>query len=228
MTCLAVDTSGVYASVAVTSGTRVLCEFSLSAGRTHSETLMPLIDRAFEAARLRPDDIDLFAAVAGPGSFTGVRIGVLTIKAFAHAGGKPCAALSTLEVLAEDARHFSGTIAPMLDARRDQVYAAAFSGEMKRMLPDEALSISEFFEKLPAGGKLYFTGDGALAHAEEILARFGARAALAPECSSFPRAAVCGALALARPDIWTDYAHLLPVYLRKPQAERERAENGRR
>jgi len=221
MICLALDTSGPYASVAIVEGRRVLIECSLDAGRTHSETVMPLIDRALSTLNLLPGDIDLFAAANGPGSFTGVRIGVLTVKALAHAAGKPCAGVSTLAALNEGAGRGREVVAAMLDARRDQVYAAAFlAGE--RILADEALSVSEFLSKLPDHGDIYFTGDGALRHAEEIVGRFGSRAALAAGYAAFPKAAAVAALAMERPESFSDYLRLEPAYLRPTQAERER------
>ena len=116
------------------SGGRIVHSIALNHGLTHSEALMPAVDAAMRASGLTCADIDAFAAVAGPGSFTGVRIGVCTAKGLAHAAGKPCAAVDALEALAMNFYGFGGLVCPILDARRGQVYCALFdaSGGMPR------------------------------------------------------------------------------------------------
>ena len=179
--------------------------------------------RAIGRARI----MDVFAAVAGPGSFTGVRIGVCAVKGMAHALAKPCVQVHALEALAMQARGFAGAICPILDARRDQVYSAAFRFEQgdlpQRILPDAAQSIGEFMDSLPAEGALLFLGDGVNKYAGTIEARFGDRAILASELASLRASAAC-AIAARRRETWVEASALVPIYFRAPQAERERKE----
>ena len=125
-TVLAIDTSGPVAGCAVLKAGRIVHLTAMNHGLTHSETIMPAVDAALEGAGLRCGDVDVFAAVAGPGSFTGVRIGVCAAKGLAHAVGKPCVAVHALEALAMNFYGFDGLCCPILDARRGQVYCAAF------------------------------------------------------------------------------------------------------
>ena len=125
MKILAVDTAGKTAGVAVMEDDRLLYEVYLDAGLTHSETLLPMVDAALKACRLSCADIDLYGVNAGPGSFTGLRIGLAAVKGLALPRQTPCAPVSTLEALA--AAHIGeGTVVCALDARRGQVYSAAF------------------------------------------------------------------------------------------------------
>jgi len=222
---LALDTSGPVAGCAVMKGGKIVYTVSMRLGLTHSETILPAVDRALSASGLACADIDLFAAVAGPGSFTGVRIGVCMAKGFAHAVGGRCCAVNALEALAMNACGFDGLACPILDARRGQVYCAAFdmsSGEPVRALPDAALALGEFLGRLPSGRRLAFLGDGVSLHADAIRAALGARAAVLPPNLSDLRADAACVLAQRRPESWVEPARLLPYYLRQPQAERER------
>ncbi len=226
MIILSVDTSGPSAGAAVIKEREVLCEIFLNSGLTHSQTIMPAVEDALTRAGITPDQVDAFACVAGPGSFTGVRIGVCAVRGMAHAAGKPCIALDALEVLAHAVYGFPGIVCPILDARRDQVYAAAFrTGETpERVLADEALALSDLFEKLPKDHDILFTGEAAPLHREEISDRFGSKAKIAPAHSLHVRPAAAADLAMRfgssrfiRPE------SLKPLYLRAPSAERERA-----
>lgn len=228
MTILAVDTTGPVASVAVSANGVILYEASANAGLTHSSAIQPMIDEALRMSSVSPDDIDAFACVAGPGSFTGVRIGVCAVKGMAQALGKKCVELDSLEVLAMAKYGFSGVICPILDARRGQVYAAAFefiSGDRpKRLLDDEALLLGEYLKKLPEG-RLMFVGDGVKAHGSAIKEAIGDRCVIAPDYMAQLRAGAACRLAELSPASSPD--ELMPIYLRKPQAERER-EGGRK
>ena len=124
MNILAIDTSGPVAGCAVMAEGKIVHTVSMQHGLTHSETILPEVERAMEASGLKCGDIDVFAAVAGPGSFTGVRIGVCTAKGMAHAVNKPCVPIHALEALAMNFAGFSGLVCPILDARRGQVYCA--------------------------------------------------------------------------------------------------------
>ena len=225
MNILAIDTSGPVASCAVMANGRVVHLIAMNQGLTHSETIMPAVDAALSASGLCCVDIDAFAAVAGPGSFTGVRIGVCAVKGLAHAVGKPCARVHALEALSMNFYGFDGLCCPILDARRGQVYCAAY--DMKDGLPravcaPEALPLEAFAERLPGDRRLVFVGDGVPAYGERVRALLGDRAMLAPANLRDLRADAACALAAAHPEDWMPAARLTPIYLRAPQAERER------
>ena len=224
-TVLAIDTSGPVAGCAVLKGGRIVHQIAMNHGLTHSETIMPAVDAALEAAGLSCGDVDVFAAVAGPGSFTGVRIGVCAAKGLAHAVGKPCCAVHALEALAMNFVGFDGLCCPILDARRGQVYCAAFdtaSGLPARALEDAAEPLADFLMRLPGDRRLVFVGDGVPVHAQTITEALGERALIAPANLRDLRADAACVLAATRPETWVDAAALRPIYLRAPQAERER------
>ena len=224
-TVLAIDTSGPVAGCAVLKDGRIVHQIAMNHGLTHSETIMPAVDAALEGVGLRCGDVDVFAAVAGPGSFTGVRIGVCAAKGLAHAVGKPCAAVHALEALAMNFYGFDGLCCPILDARRGQVYCAAFDmarGWPERALADAALPLSDFLATLPRGRRLAFVGDGVPVHADAVRGALGERALIAPPNLRDLRADAACVLAAARPETWAEAAALRPIYLRAPQAERER------
>ena len=225
MNLLAIDTSGPAASVAVMSEGRIICSIAMQRGLTHSETIMPAVDAALSAADLSCRDIDAFAAVAGPGSFTGVRIGVCAVKGLAHAANRPCARIHALEALAMNYSGFDGLCCPILDARRGQVYCAAYdlsNGLPVEVLAPEAIPLSDFLGKLPGDRRLAFLGDGVPVHEQTVRAALGERAVIAPEHLRFLRADAACVLAASRPEAWMEARRLTPIYLRAPQAERER------
>ena len=224
-TVLAVDTSGPVAGCAVLKDGRIAHVVAMNHGLTHSQTIMPAVDAALEGAGVRCGDVDVFAAVAGPGSFTGVRIGVCAVKGLAHAVGRPCVAVHALEALSMNFYGFDGLCCPILDARRGQVYCAAY--DMKDGLPSEvvapdALPLEAFIEKLGADRRLVFVGDGVPAYGDKISKMLGSRALIAPENLRDLRPDAACVLAAARQDEWMEARRLTPVYLRAPQAERER------
>ena len=227
MKILALDTSGPVAGAAVYVDGRVRHAVSLDHGLTHSETIMPAVDEALSGCGLAVKDMDCIACTAGPGSFTGVRIGVCAAKALAHAMGAKCARIDALEALAAAHYGFDGAICTILDARRGQVYGAAFrfaEGDRPvRLMEDTAIAIEEYFNALPAEGRLIFTGDGVAVNEAKIRERFGDRALIAPAHMRYLRAESAAFLAANAQDNWMDAAALTPIYLRAPQAERERA-----
>jgi len=229
MNILMIDTSGPACGVAVSQNGKIVCELQLTSGKTHSQRVMPMVDRALEMCEMAVADIDLFGAVTGPGSFTGVRIGVSTVKALAHAAGKPCIGIDALEALAANISGFDGVICPILDARAQQVYGAMFEAGMPpvRLMEDEAEKLTLFLDRVEATGKAaLFIGDGVEPCRTAIEARLGDRAHFAAAQHLGLRAASACALAAEYAkdeENLKDCMTLLPLYLRAPQAERERA-----
>ena len=162
MNILAVDTAGKTAGVALLQDDRLLYEVYLDGGMTHSETLMPMIDSCLKMCGLTCADIDLYAVNAGPGSFTGLRIGLAAVKGLAFPRETLCAPVSTLEALAA-AHTGEGTVLCALDARRAQVYSAAFDlATHTRLLDDDARAVTDLADFVENCKKpLFFVGDGA-------------------------------------------------------------------
>ena len=162
MNILAVDTAGKTAGVALLQDDRLLYEVYLDGGMTHSETLMPMIDTCLKMCGLTCADIDLYAVNAGPGSFTGLRIGLAAVKGLAFPRETLCAPVSTLEALAA-AHTGEGTVLCALDARRAQVYSAAFDlATHARLLDDDARAVTDLADFVENCKKpLFFVGDGA-------------------------------------------------------------------
>ncbi|MFI3168735.1 MAG: tRNA (adenosine(37)-N6)-threonylcarbamoyltransferase complex dimerization subunit type 1 TsaB [Faecalibacterium sp.] len=225
MITLAIEAAGKTASVAILQDGALQYESFLAGGLTHSETLMPLIDTALAATKLTPAEIDLYGVTAGPGSFTGLRIGLATVKGLAFVQDTPCAAVSTLAALA--ACHAGeGTAIAALDARRAQVYWAGFDLTSGARLTEDAAqpieALADFVEtcKKP----LIFIGDGAAL----CYNRYGVVAGVQPinPILQMSRAAGVGMVAnqIHAQGMTCPPAALLPTYLRLSQAERERAE----
>ena len=228
MNILAVDTSGPVCGVAVCDGTRVLYEGAAVNRLTHSANLLPMAQEALCRAGLTVEQVDLFAAVVGPGSFTGVRIGVSTVKGMAHGAGKPCVGVDALEALAAGTADRQALVCPIQDARAGQVYGAAFEGcwPPRRLMEDQAAKLDAFLDSALAvaeGKPLLFLGDGVIPYREAIAARLGERALFAPAHLTYLRPASVAMLALEHRAEAVDYLTLAPRYLRAPQAERARA-----
>jgi len=219
-TILAMDTSGPSLSVALTRGDQVVYECARQNGLTHSEGLMALVDQALTAGGIGASEVDCFAVVHGPGSFTGVRIGVATAKSMAQAAEKPCVGINALEALAAGAALFEHTVCPMQDARDGQVYAAAFQSGC-RMLPDEAVRLDALLARLASLGRCCFVGDGAVKYRDAIAEGMGELAVFPPE-AMYLRASCVARLAMKRIPGAGSWRELTPYYLRLPQAERER------
>ena len=226
MKILALDTSGPVAGAALMEDGVITHEVMASHGLTHSQTAMPMVDQCLAAAGITAKDVDLFAAVAGPGSFTGVRIGVCAVRALAHAWNKPALPVDSLETLAMNGFGFRGVICPILDARRGQVYCAAFrfeDGKLPvRILDDEAMALADFLKKLPENEKCLFLGDGLKVHFPAVSAVMGDRAVAAPAHMAYIRPAAACEIAVNRAEEAKNCMELMPIYLRAPQAERER------
>lgn len=230
MKILAFDSTAKVASVAVTEGDRALLSYSIDNGLTQSELLLPMAESALKALRLDFSDIGAYAVTVGPGSFTGVRIGVSLVKGLAFSKGVPCVPISTLEALSENLRGAEGIIAPVMDARRSQVYTAIFESDgnkITRLTEDMAIPIAELYERLKAyGKKAYLVGDG-YDITYKALSEMGLDTlAITPPLLRMQNAASVGRIAaikLGQGEYTTD-SSLSPIYLRMPQAERERLE----
>ena len=226
MTILGIDTSSAACSAALSRDGRLLGETVMNSALTHSQTIMPAVEALLDREGMTPGDVDVFAAVAGPGSFTGVRIGVCAVKALCLAASKPCARVDALEAIAEGAA-CEGLICPVLDARRDQVYTALFrrrGGLLERVWEDRAEKLDDLLSALPADGTVYFTGDGLNTYEGRIREKMGDRALIAPMHLRVLRASAACHIAETHPEAFMDGARLTPAYLRLPQAERERNE----
>ena len=228
MNLLAVDTSGPVAGVAVLRDGEVAYEGAAVNRLTHSVNLMPMIEEALGRAGLDVSDIDYYASVTGPGSFTGVRIGVSAVKGMAHGANKPCIGVDALEALAMGVCATEALLCPIQDARAGQVYGAAFLPGLPpvRVLDNMAEKLPVFIEKAlekAEGRKLMFLGDGVKTYRKAIEDMLGERALFAPAHMSYLRPASVAVLANLRKADAVDYLTLMPVYLRAPQAERERA-----
>ncbi len=224
MKILAVDSSAKTASVAVIDGDLLLSECYVNAGLTHSRTLMPMVDNALTQADLKIEDIDAYCVNAGPGSFTGIRIGVAAIKGLALSSSKPCAGISTLEAAAYNFTDENCIVCVSMDARCNQVYTALFKcehGSVARLCDDKAVSIDDLCaELLHFDGKIMLAGDGAEICFKALNEKIP-NAVLAAENRRYQRAYGAALVALNNKDLFKDSAELAPVYLRLPQAERE-------
>lgn len=169
MKILGFDTAAKTASAALFEDGKIVSEFYLDSGFTHSETVLPMAKAVLDSARITPADIDLFAVNCGPGSFTGLRIGIAAVKALAMSLGKPCAAVSTLEALAYNMQGFCNTVCSVMDARCNQVYTAFFEcggTSVERKSEDRTALTDELFENIKkiyseTGEKVLLIGDGA-------------------------------------------------------------------
>ncbi len=223
MKILAIDTSSVTVSAALFEDDTLLGETFLHGTRMHSETLMPAVCGLMKTCHASFSEIGLFTVTAGPGSFTGVRIGIAAVKGMALAYGTPCAGISSLEAAAWNAPFFPGIVCAAMDARRGQVYNALFSyenGSLKRRTPDRAISLDDLAKELD-GQNVLLLGDGAALCYNALKESCACTAA--PDALRYVRAGTVAALGLAayRAGKAVSAEELLPVYLRLPQAERE-------
>lgn len=227
MKILALDSTAQVATVALCEDERLLGEYTINNGNTHSETLLPMVESILKFFDLTPREIDLFAASEGPGSFTGVRIGAATVKGLAFNSQKPCIGVSTLEALAYNLKGFDGILCPVMNARRKQVYTAIFEQKGNcplRLLPDSAISIAELDELLTQyNAPIYLVGDGYDITMENLqrVKPLPTHERLRHQ-SAYSVAQVAYQKYLGG-DRTTD-SEMTPSYLRPCQAERERAE----
>lgn len=231
MKILAIETSARSVSAAVTENGVPLTSAYQNRGLTHSRTLMPLVDGMLRAAGLKAEEVDLLAVAAGPGSFTGLRIGVSALKGLAWALDKPCCGVSTLDAMSRNLSHVEGLVICAMDARRSQVYNALFlarEGRLTRLCLDRAIGLPELAEELRGRPEpLWVLGDGGQLCFDYLRER-GFSCRLAPP-QLLMQNAVGVALAaeeMAARGETTTARELTPVYLRLSQAERERLAKG--
>ena len=231
MKILALETSAKSVSAAVTEDGALLAHTYQNTGLTHSRTLMPLVDAMLKNSGLDISQMDLIAVAAGPGSFTGLRIGVSAAKGLAWTLDKPCCGVSTLEAMAENLRHTDATVVCAMDARRSQVYNAVFTarhGQLTRRTPDRAIGLAELAAELKNDEKMKIVvGDGAhLCYT--YLSENGIPCAMAPEMLRMQNAVgvALAAAAMAERGETVSARDLAPNYLRLSQAERERLARG--
>lgn len=221
MKVLAVETSTLMGSVAVVDGGRMLCELTLHVQETHSSQLMPVIDYVLKESGCAPDRLDGFAVALGPGSFTGLRIGMATMKGLAVAASKPLVGVPTLEAMAWSFPYCPHLICPMLDARMKEVFAAWFKaggGEVSRRSEDMVISVSNLLKDTKE--ETLFFGTGAERYRSEISEIMGDLARFASPEIAGARASVVGFLAaekIRRGD-FADIDTLEPIYIRESQA----------
>ena len=229
MLILAFETSAKAASTALLEENRLLGECYQNTGMTHSQTLLVMAQDLLKQCGKTVDDVTAVAVAAGPGSFTGVRIGVAAAKGFAWGKELPCCGVSTLEAMALGTGVFSGYVCPVMDARRAQVYNALFymdNGICTRVTEDRAIALADLEKDLlELDGPIFLVGDGAvLTH--NTLSGTVPELILPPEWKQHQRALGVGLAALKQIGAGAacDGAALVPNYLRLSQAERERLE----
>ncbi len=230
MKILALDSSGLVASVAIVEDDNLLGEYTINYKKTHSQTLLPMLDEVVRMLELDLQTIDGIAVAAGPGSFTGLRIGSATAKGLGLALKKPLISVPTLEALAYNLFECDGVICPLMDARRNQVYTGIYrrkDGNFVVIEKEKAVAIEEILEELNRlGEKVIFLGDGVAVFKEQVEAQLKVPFQFAPAHLNKQRAGAVAALGcryFLEGKTETAAEHK-PDYLRVSQAERERME----
>ena len=231
MKILGLDSSGLVASVAIVENDLLLAEYTTDYKKTHSQTLLPMLDELRNMIELDMNTVDAIAIASGPGSFTGLRIGSATAKGLGLALQKPLVEVPTLEGLAWNLWGTDRLVCPLMDARRNQVYTAAYEFvphgedfEMRAVIPQNPMDIGEIAEKLNAlGRKVIFLGDGVPVYLSVLRERLKVDYHIAPAGNNRQRAASIAALGAVyyAQGRMVDAASHQPEYLRKSQAERE-------
>jgi len=225
MKILALETATIAGSVAVVDDNKGLIgEVRVDVKVAHSERLMPSVEWLLNASGLSINDIDVFAVSIGPGSFTGLRIGLSTAKGLAFSTGKPLVPVKTLDAFARTLVYCSYPICPMLDARKNEVYAGLYRWEndlCKKIMPETAISPEDLLNKLKGNGPVLFTGDGTLKYREVIEATLKKDAVFAPSYRMSPSASSVAEIAFEtlKQDDLPDPVSIIPFYIRKSEAE---------
>lgn len=221
-TILAIDTSTSTGSVALSRDGIILGEVLLNVRNTHSERLLLLVSRLLADCGMTLDEVEVFATALGPGSFTGLRVGIATVKGLAMATGKPVVGVSSLQILAMNAPLAPHPICALFDARKKEVYAGLYAwqaGLPEPLRDDAVLSPERLLESLD--GEVIFLGEGAWAYRTLLIARLGDRAHFVPRALSLPRASLACAIAQERLENGqtVELERLAPAYIRPSEAE---------
>jgi tRNA threonylcarbamoyladenosine biosynthesis protein TsaB len=221
---LALDTSHMKGSVCLTRGDDLLCEIVFDASDTHSATLMPAIETCLRTAKVSLGEVDRFAVVIGPGSFTGLRIGLATVKGFAAVRERPVSPVGSLELLAAALPYAGSSVMPLIDARRGEVYASLYDTEGGRpsaVLQPFASAVEDLAGKVggACGGGVITCGTGSERYRAKLEEIFPAGILFCGPMWSMPRASLAPALTLERdPVLFSNLATLEPLYIRPPDA----------
>jgi tRNA threonylcarbamoyladenosine biosynthesis protein TsaB len=223
MNILAVDTTTFAGSVALLRKTKLLGEFNIDSHTTYSERLLPAVDIILKAHNLKIKDMDGFALAVGPGSFTGIRIGLSTVKSFSYASGKPVAAVSTLKALAWKLRFPSSRLlCPLLDAKKGEIFASLYESKeskLQEIIPQGAYSPDHFFSLLPAHRIIFFIGNGIDTYREKIFKYFKDKARFSRQSPFIANEIGLLGYELLRKKRGVSAQQLEPLYFRKSQAE---------
>lgn len=227
MKILAIETSTMLGGVAITDDlSGLIAEIRFNVKSTHSERLMTGIDHILKQAGLKLSDIDVFAVAIGPGSFTGLRIGLSTVKGFSYATGKPIVSVPTLEALAWNFPHCRYPVCTMLDARKKEVYAALFKWSDEgpvRLINEVSAKVSLLLEdsRFLSGEKIIFTGEGALLYRDKIIEVMGGKAIFATSEKMVPTPSNIASIGIrkAMEGEFSEPVSLVPFYLRRSEAE---------
>jgi tRNA threonylcarbamoyladenosine biosynthesis protein TsaB len=222
MYILGIETSTTTGSVAVVSEDGVVAQYSLNIEVTHSERLMSTVDRVLRDTGLMIADMDGYAVAIGPGSFTGLRIGLAAVKGLALVTGKPVAVVPTLQALAWNLPYAAYPVCPMLDARKNEVYAATYRFEgatLVHVMAEAVLSLSRLSERI--SGTTIFTGEASHLFRKEVMDQFGDRALFAPLSAILPSAATVAEIGLdmIKSGKQADVDSVTPMYIRRSEAE---------
>ncbi len=229
MKILAIDSSAISAGCAIVEDGGVIAESFVRVGLTHSETLLPMVSNTLANAKLTAGDIECYAVSSGPGSFTGIRIGVAAVKGMAFTNHTPCVGVSTLEAIAWNCAGLGGMICAVMDARRQQVYNALFrfnGEEIERLCEDRAISIEELTEEIRSTqNTVYLAGDGALL-CYQSMSETLPNVRIVPEHLRYARGfgVAMAAQRILAGEGAVSPDSLVPTYLRPSQAEREKSE----
>jgi tRNA threonylcarbamoyladenosine biosynthesis protein TsaB len=234
MKILAIETATLLGGVAVTDDSSgLIAEVRLNVNSTHSERLMTEIDHVLKRSGLQVSDIDVFAVSIGPGSFTGLRIGVSTVKGFSYATGRPVVTVPTLEAFAWNFPFSRYPVCTLLDARKKEVYAALFQwvdGGFDRLIVETSTKVDMLLQEIKAGEvkgdgglleKIVFAGEGALLYRKEIVDVLGERAIFAPPGKMVPSPSVVASVGLRKAlrEEFAEPVSLVPFYIRRSEAE---------